>query len=612
MHQGFQMFFKSVGYLLLYLIFFEFSRLCFVLYNCGSGSAVSLWLESARHGLRLDLSASAYCITIPLLIHFFEIAFNKNLQILHKIYIIISSICIVIITLTDCELFAKWGHKFSSQVLVYISHPKEMALSAGDTNWLKVTTYALFLSAVAWLLYRTMKKLTDLQPVPKRLHLLTLALYMGLTFLLIRGGTGVTTISQSSAIYSNKPLNNAAAVNSFWNAFYFIFSNTNDIYGNSLYYLDENTQTALFKEQLPGAEDSVKVLNAQRPNIIVIMLESFTANASNYFSGRNNCTPYLDSIAKQSLSFTQCYASGDRTEKGLVNVISGYPAQPLSSIIVFPDKMAKLPGISKTLKKEGYRNLYFYGGDAEFAAMKSYLIVQQFDDIVDRSQFAPATLTSKWGAHDEHLYKKAEETLSKINQPFFATIMTLSSHEPFDVPYQGKQAPGEWYGFKNSIEYADRQLFLFLESLKKQTWYNNTLVILVADHGHDIGLKDVHYFGPEKYHIPLIITGGALKTEFRGKAVNHVISQTGIPQFICHQLHLSAADFQWQTGWFDSNGFAQYAFNNGFGRVDNHLKCLFDNPSGACYFLNGTGDSSRLVNRGKAFQQQLVKDFLSK
>ncbi|MES2618007.1 MAG: sulfatase-like hydrolase/transferase [Bacteroidota bacterium] len=612
-----QLFFFPIRYIkamLLFFILFQISRLYFISYHTGitDDNLFTIWLNAVWHGARLDLSTSAYCVTPLLLIYFFEILFQKPMAILHKIIMALAMAIIVLISITDAELFAKWGSKFSSQVLVYISHPKEMALSAGDTNWLKVLLFATIFIGITVFIYKFGKRMIPLNTLVSRLQLITLVLLMAINFVVIRGGIGVATISQSSAIYSEKSFNNAVAINSLWNALYFIMANTDEIYGTQLNYLSENELSTRFAAQLHPEHDTTNLLTTTRPNIVVIMLESFTANASQYFSGNNNCTPYLDSIAKGGVSFMKCYSSGDRTEKGLVTVISGYPAQPLSSIIVFPDKMAKLPGISKVLKGNGYHNYYFYGGDAEFAAMKSYLVVQQFDEIIDKSFLDPKVLTSKWGAHDEHLFNKVQETLDKAPQPFFSTVMTLSSHEPFDVPYKGHQAAGEWFPFMNSIEYADLQLFRFLEAAKQQAWYNNTLFILVADHGHDIGLKDVHFFGPEKYHIPLILTGGALKKEWCGKRIEHVVSQTGIPAFICSQLNLPDQQFAWQTGLMQADGFAQYEYNNGFGRLNNQMNCLFDNSSQKCYYYKGTGDSSAFVNDGKAFQQQLVKDFLSK
>ena len=179
--------------------------------------------------------------------------------------------------------------------------------------------------------------------------------------------------------------------------------------------------------------------------------------------------PYLDQIAQENLSFLECYASGDRTEKGLISVLSAYPAQPLSSVIVFPEKMQKLPSVLNDFKKENYNTSFIYGGDIEFASMKSYLVVNQTDLILDVKNFESQYKTSKWGVHDEYLFSKAQETLKQVKEPFFTGILTLSSHEPYDVPktYQGIKKD-EWFKYKNSIRYTDECLNNFIEFCKTQ------------------------------------------------------------------------------------------------------------------------------------------------
>ncbi len=616
MHQALQLFLKFIKLLLLYFIIFQLSRIYFVLYNTNlfEQNSLQVYFETAFHGFRLDLSASAYCIGGLLIIEVLRQIFKRKLIAVQKIYLIFTFTLILFITIADPELFQKWGNKFNSQVLVYITHPMEMALSAGATNWAKTALYTVVFLVFLVLFYKTILKVLNKKAEFHYLNTLCLLLYMGLDFVLIRGGLGLATISQSASIYSDQSVKNAAAINSFWNAFYFIFTNSDVIYKRHLYYLEDANADQYFKEQLSGPADTTKLFTTNCPNVMVVMLESITANASYYFSKNNKHTPYLDKIANENLSFMRCYASGDRTEKGLVTVLSGYPAQPSSSIIVFPDKMSKLPSISKSLRTQGYKNYYFYGGDAEFASMKAYLLVQQFDYIFDRVSFKPENLTSKWGAHDEHLYNLVLEKLSAEKGPFFTTIMSLSSHEPFDVPYHNKKIVNdEWYGFKNSIEYADVCLFNFLEKCKQQPWYANTVILLVSDHGHDIGLKDVHYFGPEKYHIPMVITGGALNQTYRGVKYEQVVSQTIIPQLILSQLGLPTADFDWQTGFEHNIGFAQYHYNNGFGRVNNTQHAMFDNDTRKCYDYRGPkADSLNFLNQAKAFQQVLIKDFLSK
>ena len=539
----------------------------------------------------------------------------------HKraIKIIISLVLGVVFlsTISDTELYKQWGSKFNNQVLVYITHPKEMVLSAGSTNWLKTISWGIVLAVLLIFLYRKVTQL--LSPIERNLKtVLVLISLFAINFIFMRGGIGVTTISQSRSVFSTDKIENASAVNGLWNAIYYIVNNTERIYGNKFNLLTEKDAKTLFDAQLNSDIDSTLYYKKEKPNIVVIMLESFTAGASNLLLGKNNCTPKLDQLAQENYFFSECYATGDRTEKGLLSILSGYPAQPMSSIIVFPDKMAKLPSVSKDLKKMGYQNSFIYGGDVEFASMKSYLIVNDFDFIIDKKNFPSEQLNSKWGVHDGNLFQKSLSHINTLKPPFFTTILTLSSHEPYEVPYSsGLSKKDPWYAFKNSIMYADSCLFEFINECKKEAWYNNTLFVIVADHGHDIGLTDIHYFGKQKFQIPLVLLGGALDPIYLKKQNNTVVSQSIIPQLITPiaQRH----QYNWQTNSNDSNGFAQYHFYNGFGRVTKNKEIIFDNDSKFAYnFIDKSQkgktlkDSLILINQSKAYQQILIKDFLSK
>ena len=573
-----------------------------------------VFLKTAFKGFRLDLSASAYCLMPIFILIILEHVFRKqsNKWVLRSV-LIFEFILIFAIGISDPELYGQWGNKFNNQVLVYISHPKEMALSAGSANWGKTILFVLFLLPFFVFILRRMFKVLEVKMSYSWQYALVCFLSIGLNFVFLRGGIGVATISQASAIYDQQQINNAAAINSFWNALYYIVNNTRALYGNDYAVLDKEEAKKQFELQIANAVDSFKLTNASNPNVIIVVLESFTVYASQYFTGANNCTPNMDRLAGENLSFMNCYASGDRTEKGLVAINSGYPAQPLSSLIVFPDKVNALPGLGKVLKQKGYSNTFVYGGDAEFASMKSYFLMQGFGQVIDRKDFDQISLNSKWGAHDAEMYAKSLESINANKGPFYTMVLSLSSHEPFDVPYSSKDLKKDaWYRFKNSIRYADQSLGDFIANCKKQVWYSNTLIVVVADHGHDIGLTDVHYFGKEKFQIPMFVLGGALKPELKGQKINQVVSQTIIPSLILQSMNLPTNGFRWQSGVLDSNGFAQYHYNNGFGRVSSKSQFIYDNNGMSYAFWGVKSEAAKIKNQGRIFQQVLIDDFLKK
>lgn len=601
---------------ILYLIIFELSRIYFLMYHVNlieTGFLNVLGMTSIS-GFFLDISAIAWCLSPILLLLLIEGIIRKSI---HKniflTVIIIEFLLIFFITISDPELYRQWGNKFNNQVLVYMSHPREMAISTGAVQWGKTFLFASVYAFLLLLIGRLVFKVLQQKRQFSLQYTLADLMVILVSFVMLRGGIGVVTISQSSAIFSEKPIENAASINSFWNALYYIINDTESIYGNQYKMAPDNVVAASVKNQLQYDTLNFELSNQKKFNVMIVMLESFTASGSQYFSGYNNCMPMLDKIASEQLSFMQCYASGDRTEKGLVSVLSGYPAQPASSIIVFPDKMAKLNSIGKVLKRQGYDNAFYYGGDAEFASMKAYLLLQGTNTIVDRKAFSKEALNSKWGAHDGNLYQKVLEDHRGKKGPFFTTILSLSSHEPFDVPHESTDLPRDnWYPYKNSIRYADKVLADFLRACEKESWYNNTLIVLVADHGHDIGLSNKAFFGKEKYHIPLVVTGGALKAELKGKKIQQVVSQTIIPSMILDALHLQHEGFNWQTGVYHPNGFAQYHYNSGFGRVSASNEAVYDNLCHSFFYKGQLKDSSIVKTHGLYFQQYLIDDFMKK
>jgi phosphoglycerol transferase MdoB-like AlkP superfamily enzyme len=576
------------------------------------------FITSSYYGFRLDLSTIAYCVSIPLLVFLIESIFKKNIpKFWFKAYFGLILFIIFVITLADAELYQQWGSKFSNQVLVYIQHPFEMALSAGATNWLKTSILGLILLGILLLIYFYLNKVLTNSHTFNNKNTAIILLIMAFNFILARGGIGVTTISQSSAVYSSSLLKNYSAINSLWNVIYYTINNTDNLYADKFNFLEQNQAEGLFNNQfLPSVIDSIEISNVENPNYIIVLLESFTAAASQFFTNQNNLTPHLDQLSKEHLSFMNCYASGDRTEKGIMSVLSGYPAQPVSSIIVFPDKIANIPSLLRDYKNEKYYTSFIYGGDVEFASMKSYLKLNETDEIIDKNNFASHEKQSKWGANDAALFDKSLKILNHHKNPFFSVILTLSSHEPFDVPYNDPDIPKDkWFPFKNSLKFADKCLLDFIKKCQQQSWYKNTIIVLVADHGHDIGLEDIHYFGKEKYQIPLVFLGGALNPDLKGKQIMNIVSQTIVPSLITQSKN--RGNYQWQTSSNHPNGFAQYHFYNGFGRVTQNSEIIFDNESKKAYGLryqsqpmDFESDSLLLINQGKAFQQILINDLL--
>nr|WP_231403054.1 LTA synthase family protein [Hymenobacter guriensis] len=356
------------------------------------------------------------------------------------------------------------------------------------------------------------------------------------------------------------------------------------------------------------------LLRTARPNVLFIILESFTSKWVGSLGGQRGTTPTLDSLARTGVLFSNIYAAGDRSQKGLVALLSGYPNQPTTSIIKYPRKTERLPHLARSLAPAGYSSRYYYGGELAFANMKSYLVAAGYDQITERSDFRAREQNSKWGAHDHVLFRRVLDDLGRQRQPFFVTAFTLSSHEPFDVPMRTR-FPGtdEATLFRNSVYYTDHALGQFLRAARQQPWWSNTLVVLVADHGHPQPGSTPNY-APAKFRIPLLLTGGALRPEARGRVVRTIGSQTDVAATLLAQLQLPATAYPFSRNVLaadSASAFAFYCFTDGFGLITPRGPVTFDNAARQP-ITRGPRVPARQVQQGQAYQQVSFEDFLRK
>ncbi|MDQ4140204.1 MAG: LTA synthase family protein, partial [Bacteroidota bacterium] len=322
-------------------------------------------------------------------------------------------------------------------------------------------------------------------------------------------------------------------------------------------------------------------------------------------------TPNLDQLAQEGMLFTNIYASGDRSEKGLVALLSGYPVQTTTSIIKLPRKTEHLPHLNKVLKANGYQTSYYYGGELAFANIKSYLLNAGYERLVSKFDFPSKTYNSKWGVHDHVLLNRWISDLKTEKQPFFSTLFTLSSHEPYDIPIPAKFAgTDEATKFKNSMYYTDNAIGNFIKEAKKQPWWNNTLIVVAADHGHRFPGDDPN-FKPSKFRIPFLLTGGALRQAF--PPVSTIGTQTDIVPTLLQQLHLPAGQFKWGKDLLNpaSKPFAFYVFHDGFGFVTPSGSITIDNISKQIISKDPNVPNQQL-NYGKAYMELSFEDYLNK
>jgi phosphoglycerol transferase MdoB-like AlkP superfamily enzyme len=562
-----------------------------------------------RYGFALDISITAYLIVIPVFILFLRSLLKSQSVLLLKInrlYHLIICIVISCVFIIDIELFRTWHIRVDASPFKYLANPTEMLASVGASPFKVLVPIFVFLLLISIFLNRfVFKRKYEFSAINPIFEAGVILLFLASLIIPIRGGLQLAPINQSSAYFSQNNFANQAAVNPVYNLLHSLTHKTTG--KNPFLSMPQLEADSLINHlYLNDTESDIKIING-KPNVLLITWESLTAKVLHQ---KMEVTPNLKKILKEGVYFNNCYASGDRSDKGMVAILSGYPAQPIASIINLPQKTLKLPIISKALNEKGYTTSWYYGGEPEFANIKSYILNGQFEKLVSKVDFPEKyTKDTKWGANDAIVFDRLAADLSKMKQPFFINYFTLSSHEPFEIPdHDIIKGEDETSKFLNAHHFTDEQLGLFLTKAKTQEWYKNTLIIITADHGHRLPVTDSK---KDEFHIPLVFFGGALSC--KPMIINDIVSQNDIAESILGQLNFENSDYKWSKNIFSTkiNPSAYFCFNNGFGLVQANNWYAFDNNTKL--IIGGKGKISETdLQLGKAIQQATYADYLAK
>lgn len=575
---------------------------------------------SFYHGLQLDISMCCYLVVLPVVLwclsHY--TVHKKGLNRVLKTYNVVLLSIVIFLTLADGELYHHWGQKLNGYASSFAKFPKEMLVFSTGGSMVKFIAIILGFVAISFFAYsKGMKGLDEIDGNVKKWQppVYTIVL-LGLLFLGIRGGVGKAAINQSSAFYSQHIFLNHTAINTTWNLMASFIENSEDTKHNPYVFLDNREAQSIVDSLFTKPTRSETLFTQQHPNIVLVVLEGWTADVIAPLGGEPNVTPNLNALCKEGLLFDQFYANGNRTDKGLAAIISAQPSLAHSSIINNIQKFTSLPSLPSSLKQKGYNASFYYGGASEFANMKGYFLSAGYDDIIDLNNFPLNKRNAEWGVHDDVLWEKVLESLGKTRAPFFTTVLTLSSHEPFNVPHQNPAFAGtdDPNLYRNSVNFADKALGDFFAKAKQQSWYQHTLFIILSDHGHQWPLDRLAY-DPQRFHIPFIITGGALATAQKGK-VNHTLAgQVDIAAMLLHQLNMPSTGFTWSRNFLDSayTPFATFVYNDGIGMVTPNGKVVFDQESQQC--ILSAGDSaytSQIEKKARAYEQLYYNEYLTR
>ena len=606
--------------LIFWLLFFAFARLIFLLFHFRLLEAEDISLletiEPFWYALKLDLATACYILFIPFLILLVQSVYSPAwLNIANKVYSAVIIVLYSIVTTAELGVFAEWRIKLPYKAFHYLDHPSEIFNSTTTGNFfLLLALFALQVLLAFYFYYRFLYV-----PITRiKRNLIFSAGFLIFTpvllFLGMRGGVQQIPINQSESYYSKHTIMNLAAVNSGFNFYVSVFENLSNFTKNPfVVYSDAETRAIVTKIYSTQSDTTIQIIKTNRPNIVLIILEGWSADLLESLGGKNGITPQFSRLEKGGILFTAAIASGARSEQGMASIFGGFPATPFSSITIQPDKSAKLPSLVKELSGLGYTSSFYYGGQLIYGNIKGYLIGTGFRKIREIYDFDDAVPRGKSGVRDEFVYDRQLSELRNEKQPFFSTLYTLSSHAPYDVPMEEVLHWGKnERKYINAVYYSDKCLGEYIEKAKKETWYANTLFIVTTDHSHN-SYNNWDYNSPQYHHIPMLFFGDVLKAEFRGSKSSKMTSNTDIPATLLAQLGHSHSNFHWSRDIMNpySPQFNYYTTDNGLGWV---------RPSGIWSYDFATSTTSintfpvskqpMAMKEGKAYIQRLFQEYM--
>ena len=585
--------------------------------DLANGCTLNDYLQVITHGLLLDCTIAGYLTVLPLLMTLISVWLpGTGYRKLLKGYFSCMAILIAAIFAVDVALYGYWGFRLDATLFFYLQSPGDaMASVPMGQFFAQLLLFAIYAAGMYWVLKRFIVPLfpdTAVEkPVVGSVGILFLA---GLLFIPIRGGVTTSTANVGMVYFSNNQFLNHSAINPCFSLLASL-SKQQD-FAAQFDFFPEEERKEIFEEllnrfpqefdkenQKKCTNDSGLIqLHEEKPNILIILTESFSANA---LDPTQDIMPNYNRLRNEGIFFSNLYANSFRTDRGIVATLNGYLAQPTTSIMKYPAKSQTLPSIAKVLTTNGYVADMLYGGDINFTNMQSYFYSSGYSRITADRDFPITSRLSKWGANDDitfrHLYKEIKNR--DTQSPWLTTFLTLSSHEPFDVPYHRLDEVGL---YPNSVAFTDSCIGNFIDQLKKLPVWKNTLVILVSDHGYPYP-ADVKNEEPRRYQIPMLWLGGVIQ---KPAVITRYANQTDLAATLLHLLGLPHEDFTFSRNIFgpDYPEYAFYTYSNGFGFIDSTGVTVYDNE-GNKPIIESTQEGSDLrIRKGKALLQTLYDD----
>lgn len=489
------------------------------------------------NGLRTDLSGLGYILALPVLLTFLASSLpygiGKIFLFAEKTYLLITGALIFFLEMCTIPFMEEYATRPNRLFLEYMIYPAELAKLLINGHLAAVITVFCLMSIFVLFFFRALKKIT-LKHVPFNLISVMIFVVLGtITFISARSSFEHRPFNLAKAIFSSNQIVNSLTANSG----YMLATSVKSMMSEKASTYKPLTQEEIIKEiqtdtgfnytpataENPTLNRLIPTNTGARKNIVIILEESLGAQFVGYLGG-SGLTPNLDRIYGEGYGFTNMFATGVRSVRGIEAVTSGFPPTVNTSTVKREKTQKNFFNLASVLKNEGYQNSFIYGEESHFDNMRSFFLGNGYTKIIDINNYDNPIFTGSWGVSDEDLFNKALETFDEMHrqqQPFYSLVFTSSNHDPYEIK---ESFSHNVRNRETAIKYADYALGKFYDEIKTKPYFNDTIFLVIADH-------DARAWGSElvpvnHFHIPAVLFGAGIEH----KTESHVVSQIDIPK----------------------------------------------------------------------------------
>ena len=564
--------------------------------------------------LPLDIATACFMLTLPAIYMFISVAIDKETLFAPlRWYFYLMVAVYNLVAFGDIGIYGEWRTKLSYRALMYLENPAEVINTAEtEQTLLLIVLWTFFTILFCWFYTKFVEPKylsSNKESVTPNRYVLSggFVLTLGILFLGMRGGLNDIPISSSKVYYSSHKIANEMCVNpAYYLAENILNSKLVESKAHFNYMDSDSAKKRTVQLHETSCDSTMSILKIEKPNIIVVLLESWSADLIESLGGEPGITPNFHELEKEGLLFTNIYASANRSQHAMSSLFGGLPGMPVTTITLHPDKYYAVPSLVKKMDSIGYHTSFYFGGELNYGNILSYLRYNEFDEIIEAKDIHEGFHKGKLGYHDTDIMPWYIDQISDYPQPFFSTLFTQSTHSPYDYPkiFEELEWPQIEKPYVNSGHYTDIALGMFMEKAKQQEWYDSTLFVFIADHSHS-SYKNNRLESFNHHRIPMLIYGEPLQDSLRGTTYDKICGNTDLTATLLAQLGQSHDEFFWSKDLFGKcyKPFAFFELNEGMG---------WKTPEGEFVYLNnGTYVKNTLpacirdsvVMDGKAYMQ---------